>query len=134
MNMKATFGSILTTLLFLISPFCLKSQSTNPQFWFEYMLNHQFAKSFNIENAFTYSTLLNKSRWRSFDYSPTITHSFIKNVDFTLGVTLSYTAQADDYNTFEIRPVVGSRIHFTPNRRTLIRAYLRLEQRNFLNL
>jgi hypothetical protein len=30
--------------------------------------------------------------------------------------------------------MIGTRIHFTPNRRVLTRLYLRLEQRNFLNL
>jgi hypothetical protein len=131
--MKIRFGSVSIFVL-LASGFSLNAQSTNTQVWFECMLNHPFGKSFNIENAFTYSTLLNTPRWRSFDFSPTLEYSLNNHVDFTLGATFSGTAQTDDYNTFEVRPVAGTRLHITPNRRILIRTYLRLEQRNFLNL
>lgn len=98
------------------------------------MLNYPFANSFNIENAFVYSTLLNTPRWRSFDYSPTLEYSVTSNIDIMLGATFSYTDQTEDYNTFEVRPVLGSRIHITPNQRILTRVLVRMEQRNFKNL
>lgn len=112
----------------------LLAQSQNSQLWLEYMLNYPFANSFNIENAFVYSTLFDSPRWRAFDYSPTLEYSLTQNIDLTVGGTFSFTAQTDDYNTFEIRPVIGTRIHLTPNKRVLLRAYVRVEQRNFLNL
>jgi len=34
------------------------------------MLNYSFANSFNPENAFVYSTLLGKPKWRAYDYQP----------------------------------------------------------------
>ena len=121
-------------LCMAISPFSLWSQSSGEQFWVEYMLNYSFANSFNLENAFTYSMVLQQPRWRAFDYAPTLEYSLDAHLDFSLGVTLSYTNQTEDYNTFEVRPVLGSRIHITPNRRVLTRLYLRLEQRNIKNL
>jgi hypothetical protein len=112
----------------------LFGQSPNEQLWFEYMLNYPFANSFNIENAFAYSTLLNSPRWRSLEYTPTLEYALGPHVDLTLSTTLSYTDQTDNYNTFEVRPAVGSRIHFTPNKRVLTRLQVRLEQRNLENL
>lgn len=126
------FRQWLWVLLVLPAP--SRAQSPNHQVWAEYMLNYPFANSFNIENAFVYSTLLDRPRWRALDYSPTLEYSLTRHIDLTAGGTFSYTAQTEEYNTFEIRPVIGARVHLTPDRRVLIRTYLRLEQRNFLNL
>lgn len=115
-------------------PTSLRAQDSNAQLWFEYMLNYSFAQSFNFESAFTYSTLLNTPRWRAIDYAPTLDYSITPNIDLSIGGTLSYTAQTESYNTFEVRPMVGSRIHITPNKRVMLRVYVRLEQRNFKNL
>ena len=112
----------------------LRAQSPNHQLWFEYMLNYPFANSFNLENTFVYSTLLNSPRWWSYEYTPTLEYSVDAHIDVLFGVTLSYTAQTDDYNTFEVRPYLGTRIHITPHKRVLTRIYLRLEDRNFKNL
>ncbi len=46
----------------------------------------------------------------------------------------SYTAQTESYNTFEVRPILGTKLYFTPNRRIQTRLLIRLEQRNFKNL
>ena len=111
-----------------------RAQSSNEQLWFEYMLNYPFANSFNLENALTYSTLLSTPKWRAVDYSPTLEFSLTNNIDLLTGGTLSYTSQLEDYDTFEARLMVGTRIHFTPNRRILSRLQVRFEQRNFKNL
>jgi hypothetical protein len=110
------------------------SQSRNGQLWAEYMLNYSFANSFNLENAVAYSTAFTSPKWRSFDYTPTVDYSLFNWLTLTGAVTLSYTAQTEDYNTFEVRPAIGTRFHITPNQRVLIRTYLRLEQRNLKNL
>ena len=110
------------------------AQSTNAQLWFEYMLEYPMANVFNLENTITYSTLLNTPRWRALDYTPTLEYSVTAHIDLMVASTFSYTWQTEDYNTFEIRPMVGTRIHFTPNRRVPIRFLARLEQRNFLNV
>jgi hypothetical protein len=123
---------LMSTILFSELP--ARAQTSNTQLWVEYMLNVPFANVFNFENTFMYSTLFNTPRWRSLEYSPTLAYSLTQNIDLTLGATISYTAQFEDYNTLEIRPIFGSRIHITPNRRVLLRLYARIEQRNFLNL
>ncbi|MEK6782429.1 MAG: DUF2490 domain-containing protein [Bacteroidota bacterium] len=124
----------LVALLFLIPSLFLKAQSANEQAWFEYMLNLPFANSFNLENAFTYSTLAGTPKWRAYDYSATVEWSVNQNIDLIAQSVFSYTNQTETYNTFEIRPVIGTRFYFTPNKRIQTRLLLRLEQRNFKNL
>src|SRR5688572_29411366 len=102
-------------------PLSLCGQSSGEQFWVEYMLNYSLASTCNLENAVTYSTVLQSPRWQALDYAPTLEYSLDNHFDFSFGVTLSYTNQTEDYNTFEVRPVLGSRIHITPNRRVLDR-------------
>jgi hypothetical protein len=107
---------------------------SNEQLWFEYMLNMPFANSFNLENTFTYSELLNSPKWRALDYSPTLEFALTNHIDLIGGGTLAYTQQIEDYDSFEGRLMLGTKIHFTPNRRILSRLQVRFEQRNFKNL
>jgi len=109
-------------------------QSRNGQIWAEYMLNYPFANSFNLENAVVYSTAFTSPKWRSIDYTPTLEYSVLNWLDLDAAVTIAYTAQTEDYNTFEVRPMLGTRIHITPNQRVLLRTFIRFEQRNFKNL
>ena len=133
--MLRTLNFLLLVMVCVIGiPRSCGAQSTNEQLWFEYMLNFPFANSFNLENILTYSTLLNTPRWRSVDYSPTLEFSLTNNIDLLAGGTLSYTDQTEDYDTFEGRLMVGTKIHFTPNSRILTRLQIRFEQRNFKNL
>jgi hypothetical protein len=124
----------LFTFLFTIPSVFLQAQSTNEQVWNEYMLNYPFANSFNVENAFNYSTLLGTPKWRALDYSPTLEWSATNRIDVIAQITFSYTNQTDTYNTFEVRPALGTRLYFTPNKRIQTRLLLRVEQRNFKNL
>ena len=98
------------------------------------MLNYSFANSYNLENAFKYSTLLNTPRWYAFEFTPTLDYSLTKHIDISLSTVLEYTAQTESISTFEVRPVLGTRIHITPNRRIFTRVFIRLEQRNIQNL
>jgi Protein of unknown function (DUF2490) len=130
--MRYTF--FLLALYILTSHRTLHAQSPNAQLWFEHMMNYPFANSFNLENAVVYSTLLHTPRWRALDYSPTLEYSLTPHIDLTLGATFSYTLQSEDYNTFEIRPVIGTKIYITQKGRLHTRVLLRLEQRNIQNL
>lgn len=112
----------------------VRAQSVNEQIWYEYMLNYPFANSFNLENAFTYSTLLGTPKWRAYDYSAALEWSITQNVDLIGQAVLSYTNQTESYNTLELRPIIGTRLYFTPNMRVQTRLLLRVEQRNFQNL
>ena len=122
------------SFLFSLPTVFLQAQSVNEQVWVEYMLNYPFANSFNVENAFTYSTLLNTPRWKAYDYSATLEWSVTQYVEPLAQVVVSYTNQTESYNTLEIRPVIGTRFYFTPNKRIQARLLLRMEQRNFKNL
>ncbi len=115
-------------------PMKVSGQSTNEQIWFEYMINYAFANSYNLEGAFKYSTLLNTPRWQAFEFTPTIDYSLTPHVDLSFATSIEYTDQTESVSTFEVRPVIGSRIHFTPHRRILMRALVRLEERNIQNL
>ena len=112
----------------------LRAQTVNEQIWVEYMLNYPFANSFNLENALTYNTVLNSPAWRSYEWAPTVEWSVHGKIDILGQTTLSYTNQAASYNTFEVRPALGTRFHFTPNKRIQTKLLLRLEQRNFKDL
>jgi Protein of unknown function (DUF2490) len=112
----------------------VKAQSSNEQVWVEYMLNYSFANSFNLENAFTYSTLLGTPKWRALDYSATLEWSINQHVDIMAQTVISYTKQTESDKTLEIRPVLGTRLYFTPNKRIQTRLLLRIEQRNFQDL
>lgn len=132
--LRPSINLLLAIVCLTGMPRSASAQSTNSQLWFEYMLNYPFANSFNLENTLTYSELLNSPKWRAVDYSPTLEFSLFNFVDLLAGGTLSYTSQLEDYDTFEARLMVGTRIHFTPNRRILSRLQVRFEQRNFKNL
>lgn len=106
----------------------------NEQLWVEYMLNYGFANNWNLENSFTYSTLMGTPKWRAYDYSAALERSVTNHIDLIAQGTVSYTKQTDNKSTLEIRPILGTRLHFTPNSRVQARLLLRLEQRNFKNL
>ncbi len=106
----------------------------NEQLWFEYMLNYSFANSFNLENSFQYSTVMNAPKWRAFDYMATLEYSVTQHIDLIAYTGLSYTEQLDSYNTFEVRPGLGTRVYLTPANRVQVRVLLRVDQRNFENL
>lgn len=112
----------------------LNAQSANEQIWFEYMINYSFANSYNLEGAFKYSTVLNTPRWQAFEFTPTLDYSLTGHVDISFATAFEYTDQTESVSTFEVRPVLGTRIHITPHRRILTRALIRLEERNIQNL
>ena len=124
---------VFLSLTFSFAFSAVQAQTTQ-QLWFEYMLNYPFANSYNLENAFTYSTVTGQPKWRAFDYNATVEYSLTQNVDLLGAGLVSYTQQTESENTLELRPQLGTKIHFTPNRRIQTRLLLRLEQRNFKNL
>lgn len=126
--------SLIFTFLFSLPPSLLLAQSINEQVWVEYMGNFSMANVYNLENAFSYSTLLNSPKWRDYSYSATLEWSPTPLVEPLAQLVVTYTNQTDSYNSVEIRPVIGSRFYFTPNRRIQTRLLVRLEQRNFKNL
>lgn len=132
--MKRRVGRIIVLISCLVASLTTTAQSVNEQLWYEYMLNYPFANSFNLENAFTYSTLLGTPKWRAFDYSAALEWSINQNVDLIGQAVISYTQQNETNNTLELRPIIGTRLYFTPNKRIQTRLLIRAEQRNFQNV
>ena len=126
--------SIKIFVLFIASPAWVYSQSVDEQVWLEYMGNYPFANSFNFEGAFTYNTVLTSPKWTDYGFSATTELSISQVVEPMAAVALCYTNQTDSYNTFEVRPVIGSRFYLTPASRIQVRLLARFEQRNFKNL
>jgi hypothetical protein len=120
-------------IIFLICVNKLFAQS-NTQVWGEYMLNIPVAKKLNLENAYTYSTVLGGEKWRAFDYNATFEYSISPYVDLMAAGLISYTNQTSSYNTLELRPMLGTRFYLTPKNRIQTRILFRLEQRNLKNL
>lgn len=120
--------------LFLSFPSSLRAQSSNEQVWLEYMLNYPFANVWNIELAGTYSTVVQQPKWRALDFQVTPEYSFSQHIDLMGALLVGNTFQSQSLSTFEVREMLGTRIHFTPNRRILTRLLLRFEQRNLQDL
>jgi hypothetical protein len=126
-------GKWVVLILFL-STHMLWAQTQNQQIWCEYMVNYPFANSFNFESAFNYNTLITSPRWQEASYAGTVEYTVHQRVELLFQTTLQFTNQVESYNTFEIRPTLGTRIFFTPNKRIQTRLLTRVDQRNFKNL
>lgn len=117
--------------------FSLLAQTTcaqDDQIWLEYMLNYPFANSFNLENAIVYSTNLSADKWRSLGYTATVQYSLNQHFELQSAIGFSYTNQTQTYNTIELRPMLGTKIYFTPNKRIQTRLLVRYEMRNLEDL
>jgi hypothetical protein len=112
------------------------SQTSNTQGWIETMATTQCTDRLAIENGITYSTLYAQPKWRAFDYSLSIERNFKDRIDLIGQGILSYTVQNDNYNTLELRPVIGLRWYIIKSNahRFHLRALIRIENRNIKNL
>ncbi len=120
---------ILVVVFFMCFGTFSKAQS-NQQIWLEYMLTHPFANTWELEHDIRYATTLSSPQWRAFRYYPSLSWSFSENLDFLGGLAFIYAIQPDSDNTFEIREMLGFRVHITPNKRILTRLLVRGENRN----
>lgn len=97
------------------------------------MMTHPFSNVWELEHDVRYSTTVSSTPLRSFRYYPTLSYSLTQNIDLLGGATFVYNFQEQADNTFEIREMLGFRVHITPNRRVLTRLLVRGENRNLLN-
>ena len=104
-------------LICLLSSQFSWAQTVDVQGWYECMVNYPFGKRYNIENSLTYSSTVNSQLWRAFDYSVCLERSVTPHFDLLAQSVFSYTNQTNRFNTFEVRPVIGGRLHLTPNTR-----------------
>jgi len=111
----------------------VQGQESSKQIWNEYMFNIPFSRIYNVELAANYSTVLESPKWRSFEFQATPEWAISRHMDLMGGFLLGNTFQNETTNTFEIRGMLGTRIHFTPTKRILTRLLWRFEQRNQLD-
>lgn len=128
--MKRWLGILVCAVAGLGPPEKISAQSSSNQVWLEYMGNLAFGKAGNLEGAFTYSSDLGQPKWRTFDVQLTPEWALNKRIDLMGALLFSNTFQTASLSTFEIREMIGARIHLTPDRRMLLRMLLRFEQRN----
>jgi hypothetical protein len=121
---------IVRFFVLLAAGYSTESAGQSNQSWTEYMLNYPFANSWNVEFAATYATVLEQPKWRSFDVQVTPEYSISQHFDVMGALLVSETFQNKALSTFEVREMLGTRIHFTPNKRILTRLLIRFEQRN----
>lgn len=104
-------------------------QTTNSQFWADYVIDIPFQMNL-LEAEISYQTLLsNQGKWRSINVTPTYERTINSNIDLLFGLPISFTLQREEDNTFEIRTQVGMRLNLTPHNRIQTRFLLRHEYR-----
>lgn len=108
------------------------SAQRHEQLWLEYQLDYPFPSGFLFENTVAYQTILTKEdKWRSFSVSPSLEYVLFTWMDLTAEVGLAYTFQKENNNTLEVSPILGTRFHFSQNKRVNTRLLVRYQQRNF---
>lgn len=109
----------IIVILFTLIPGIAQGQQSSEQLWTEYMLNIPFANVYTVELAATYSTVLESPKWRSLEFQAIPEWSISQHVDVMGALLLGGTLQNESTTTFEIREMLGARIHFTSNQRIL---------------
>ncbi|HEY3402342.1 MAG TPA: DUF2490 domain-containing protein [Ohtaekwangia sp.] len=119
----------LLVIVWLSITYRAHAQST--QLWADYTLNLPFSNSYLFSSEFSYHTIISKeSKWREVEINPIIQWSIDRHIDVLFSLKVSSTLQREDYNSDELRPALGMRYHFTPQRRVQLRGLLQVEQRN----
>ena len=126
------FAISIKSLLFtfLLVAWQVHALAQSSQVWTEYMLNMPTSKAWNVEFASTYATVLQPPKWRSLDAQITPEFALNKHVDIMSAFFYGETFQNKLISTSELRGMIGTRLHFTPDKRLLTRLLVRFEQRN----
>jgi len=103
------------------------------QIWVESHINHSFANVYSLDNRIRYSINFESPKFRNLQLAPNLQMSLTPNVDVYVMLVMNYTRQDDTTSTFELRPVLGTQIHFTPTKRVLSSLKLGFEVRNVLD-
>ncbi len=117
--------------------FCCHStfgQSVGVQMWGDYTLNYPFSSVYNMKYNGAYKTAFGSKDWKSIDNSFSVERAFGSNTDVSFSGLVSYKKQTETYNTLELRPSLGVRYHINPNKRTLVRVFVRYEFRHVKDL
>jgi hypothetical protein len=109
----------------------LYAQINSTQLWTDFTVNKALQKRYSFDCELSYRTILNSSdKWHSVNITPKIEKALGNHWDLLLYLGSINTLQQQNYNTWEIRPGLGVRFHFTPLRKLQIRILGRFEIRN----
>lgn len=102
------------------------------QLWLDFQIDYPFANKYLFEVAPSYQTILSKEdKWRSYSLSTTFEYTLFTRMDLIAEVPITHTLQKEGSNSFEISPLLGTRIHITQGKRIDSRFLLRYQQRYF---
>jgi Protein of unknown function (DUF2490) len=102
------------------------------QLWLDFQVDYPFANKYLFEISPAYQTVLSKeNKWRSASLSATFEYILFTRMDLTLEIPVAYTLQKEGSNSWEVSPLLGTRLHITQNRRIDSRLLLRYQQRYF---
>ena len=125
----------LVFVLFLAS-FLVQGQEQNEkykQLWLDFMLQKTFKNSLRYFGEFGPRYLIQeKSGWSQLELSQNLQYNVFWTVDAIGGLLLNYTQQTDTtelYDSYEMRPWLGFRLHFNPNSKLMVSLLSRMEQR-----
>jgi hypothetical protein len=120
----------------MLFAFVLEAQDTKSnyeQLWLDFMLHKTFNNGIRYLAEVGPRTLLyQRSGWSQFELSQNVQYNVFWNVDAIGGFLLNYTNQTDTtdlFDSYEVRPWVGARIHFNPNSKLMVSLLTRFEQR-----
>jgi len=123
----------ITLWVLAIASTCIHSEvkaQRNTQVWFDFAVDYPFANQYMFEVETSYQTVLaSDSAWHSFGLTPQLEYNALQRVDFSVSTPLSYTVQTTNYNTFESRITLESRIHITQNKRVNTRVVFKGDKR-----
>ena len=128
-------GTLFFTGIFFLTTIQLNTQNKSTQLWTDFVLNVPMKKGYSFDNEFSYRTnLSNSGKWHSINIIPKIEKSLNGHWDVMFYLGSINTLQQEDYNTWEIRPAIGVRYHFTLFPKLLLRILGRFELRNLYTI
>jgi hypothetical protein len=120
-------------LIYAASTLCLLARETKAQgqqLWLDYQVDYPFANDYLFEVGGSYQTSIGaENKWRNVMLTPTFEWGPFQFIDLIVTAPMYYTAQTNDYNSFEIDPCLGFRYHITQNRRISSRLIFKFEER-----
>lgn len=130
MSLKNKFSIIaffIVSFLFTEAKNCIAQ--SDAQLWIEYKPTIKFQKGFKLGMRASYRTNFIYPHWNTTELSFMPEKKFSKHLNGLLIFQTLHTLQTQSLTTNEIRPAIGSRIHFTPERRIGLDLLARFEYR-----
>jgi hypothetical protein len=120
----------LLMLMVMGEIFSLYAQS-DQQLSLDFQTDYPATPSILLESTLGYSTVFGSEKWRSLSWSPNITYTNFRRIEFYGELPVSYTVQKENFNTWELTPTLGAKYFFSQGKRFDARFGLKGEERLF---